>query len=874
DEAKKEEELPLKSTEKIEFTTDEGTWMSLDVSPDGQMIIFDLLGDIYTLPVAGGEAKRIIGGISFESQPRFSPDGKKIVFVSDRSGAENLWTSDPDGSNPKALTSGRNQRFVSPAWTPDGQYIIASKGGAVLLDTPTLWMYSKDGGTGVLLGPPPPPLPSPDSPTPPLPRPTKLGAVVSPDGRYVYYAMRMGLLEWDYNASFPIWQIARFDRDTSDTATITNAQGSAMRPVLSPDGKNLVYATRFETATALRVRNLETGKERWLMSNVTRDDQESRATRDLMPGYVFMPDGRSLIIPIGGKIQRVDFETGRATPIPFTAKVEAEIAPRLHFDYRVDDSAALRARLIRWPVLSPDGKRAVFSALNKLYVMDLPDGKPRRLTNSTVGEFMPSWSSDGRWITYVSWSTEGGHIWRISSDGSSQPQQVTRVAAFYSYPIFSPDATKIVYIQGATEDQLYSYLKPQPDLLHNPGEIAGIQPSSGLDLRWIPASGGDSKLIGSTQGGSLPHFANDPERIYLTAPNALTSVRIDGYDRRAHIKITGTGVTFGTQPPTADEIKLSPDGSRAFVSLQNKLFIIDVPKAGRETINVSIAPSGPSSVPVKKISAEGGDYIDWSQDGKTVTWAMGAKFYRQSVSADKPEVAEAVIETTRARPKGSVVLSGARIVTMKGDEVIERGDIVVTDNRITAVGAKGKVPIPAGARVIDVTGKTIIPGFVDVHAHMWNPRGVHQTQIWQYLANLAYGVTTTRDPQSSTNDVFAYTDLVDAGEIIGPRVYSTGPGVFSASGLDDKDATHNYIRRYKESYRTTTLKEYMAGDRVVRQWVAMACKEFGITPTTEGALDMKLDLSQMADGFSGNEHALPIHPIYKDVAEYVARTKT
>jgi imidazolonepropionase-like amidohydrolase len=157
---------------------------------------------------------------------------------------------------------------------------------------------------------------------------------------------------------------------------------------------------------------------------------------------------------------------------------------------------------------------------------------------------------------------------------------------------------------------------------------------------------------------------------------------------------------------------------------------------------------------------------------------------------------------------------------------------------------------------------------------MWNPRGVHQTQIWQYLANLAYGVTTTRDPQSSTNDVFAYTDLVDAGEIIGPRVYSTGPGVFSASGLDDKDSTRNFIRRYKEAYRTTTLKQYMSGDRVVRQWVAMACKEFGITPTTEGALDMKLDLSQMADGFSGNEHALPIHPIYKDVAEYVARTKT
>ncbi len=875
DEEKKEEELPLKSTEKIEFTTDEGTWMSLDVSPDGQTIIFDLLGDIYTLPVAGGEANRIIGGISFEGQPRFSPDGKRIVFTSDRSGAENLWTADRDGSNPKALTTGRNGRFISPAWTPDGQYVIASKGGETLLETPTLWMYNKDGGTGIHLGPPPPPLPSPDSPTPPQPRPTKMGAVVSPDGRFVYYAMRMGTVEWDYNASFPIWQIVRFDRDTSETATITNAQGSAMRPLLSPDGKSLVYATRFETTTALRVRDLETNKERWLTPNVTRDDQESRATRDLMPGYAFMPDGRSLIVPIDGKIQRVDFETGKATVIPFSAKVEAEIAPRLHFDYRVDDSATLRARLIRWTALSPDGRRVAFSALNKLYVMDLPNGQPRRLTASTVGEFMPSWSADGRWITYVTWSTEGGHIWRISTDGSSQPQQVTRVAAFYSYPIFSPDASRIVFIQGTTEDQLYSFLKErQPDLLHNPAEVAGIQPASGLDLRWMPAGGGASKLIGSTQGGSLPHFANDPERIYLTAPNGLTSVRIDGYDRRAHLKVTGTGATFSLAPPAADEIKLSPDGLRAFVSIQNKLYIINVPKAGRETVNVTIAPSGPASVPVKKISAEGGDDIAWSADGKSVTWAMGAKFYRQDASADKPEVVEAVIESVRAKPKGTVVLSGARIVTMKGDEVIERGDIVVTDNRIAAIGVKGRVTIPAGAKVIDATGKTIIPGFVDVHAHMWNPRNLHQTQIWQYLANLAYGVTTTRDPQSGSNDVFAYADLVEAGEIIGPRVYSTGPGVFSLSGLDDKEATRNYIRRYKEAYRTTTLKQYMSGDRMVRQWVAMACREFGITPTTEGALDFKLDLTQMADGFSGNEHSLPIHPIYKDVAEYVARTRT
>ena len=102
-----------------------------------------------------------------------------------------------------------------------------------------------------------------------------------------------------------------------------------------------------------------------------------------------------------------------------------------------------------------------------------------------------------------------------------------------------------------------------------------------------------------------------------------------------------------------------------------------------------------------------------------------------------------VVETA---PRLPAVLSGARIITMKGDEMYEKGDIAITDNRIVAVGPAGKVTIPAGAKRVDMTGKTIIPGFVDVHAHMWPPRDLHQSQVWQYLANLAYGVTTTRDP--------------------------------------------------------------------------------------------------------------------------------
>lgn len=880
----KKDELILKAEGKVSFTTDEGTWMSLDVSPDGKTIVFDLLGDIYTLPIEGGEAKRIIGGMSFDSQPKFSPDGKLIAFVSDRSGSEQLWVCKADGSEPKAITKGRGAGmlyFLSPSWTPDGNYIIASKSERGI-GTFHAYMWHKDGGSGVSIGPPPPPPAAPGQQPagPAQPALNKMGAVASPDGRFVYWAQRNGA--FNYNAQFPIWQIVRFDRETSETATITNSPGSAMRPVVSPDGKKLVFVSRFETKTAMRVRDLETSEERWLINGVTRDDQESRATRDTFPGYAFMPDGKSLIVPIDGKIKKVNFETGAATVIPFSAKVDMDLAARLHYNYRVDDSANVKARLIRYPAMSPDGSKVVFSAFNRLYIADLPGGSAKRLTNLETGEFMPTWSPDGKYVAFVTWSKEGGQIYRVQAQGGT-PEQLTSRAAYYSNPVYSPDNSKIVFTSGAITDQMFSDLREDHEFgseteaaLHGKaeGEVTGIGASTGTDLRYIAAFGGASTLIASAQGGRYPHFSSDSQRVYLTTGQGLVSVRLDGMDRRTHVRITGSGAP--PAQPGASVIRISPDGTQAFCEVQGKHYLVTIPKAGRETVTISVSGPG-SSVPVKKMSAEGGDYLNWSADGKSVTWSWGTKFYRQAISADKPESTELTVEKPRARTSGTVVLTGARIITMKGDEVIEKGDITITDNKIVDIKptpAKGKAVFPTGAKLIDVTGKTIMPGMVDVHAHMWPPRDVHQTQVWQYLANLAYGVTTTRDPQSATTDIYAYADLVDTGEILGPRIYTTGPGVFDRSGLDDKDSTRNFIKRYREAYKTDTLKEYVAGDRIVRQWVALACKEFNITPTTEGALDMKLDLTQMVDGFSGNEHALPIQPIYKDIAEFVAQSKT
>jgi len=837
----KEEPLPLKSDGKIEFTTDEGSWLSLDLSPDGRTIVFELLGDIYTLPFAGGTAVNIARGMAFDSQPKFSPDGKSIVFISDRSGAENLWVMEPDGKNPKVLTKGTRTKFASPTWTPDGKYIIASRSAGTAVNS--LWLYHKDGGSGIEMVRSMPAGAAAGT----APR-SSLGAVVSPDGRWVFFAQRERL--FSYNVTSAPYQIYRHDRETGETTRVTGAQGGGMRPMLTPDGKQLIYATRFDNKTGYRIREMETGEERWLLYPVTRDDHESAATRDTMPGAAFTPDGKELVTTLGGKIARIEIGSGKTTIIPFQARVEQEIGPRVYFETKVDEGP-VKARLIRWAQQSPDGKRLAFSALSRIYVMDLPTGQPKRLTTSAVGEFAPVWSPDGRSIAFVTWAPEGGHLWKIAADGGT-PQQLTKRAAFYSDLAWTPDGQRLVVVSGVTRERIEG------------------ESGEGQQLRWLPATGGETTLIAPMTGRS-PHFARASDRVYLWSGGAITSMRFDGTDRKTHVRITGPSLG-GPTPPTANDARISPDGQSAIADVQNKLYLVTIPMVGGDAPTVSVTDG--SSMPVKRLTLDGGEYLNWTPDGRSVTWSLGATFYRQAVGADKAESFTASIEATRAKPEGTVVLRGAKAITMKGDEVIEKSDILVTNNRIVEVGVQGRVKFPAGTRIIDVAGKTIIPGFVDVHAHLRRPNGIHQTQVWSFLANLAYGVTTTRDPQTGSNDAFAYEDMVDTGEILGPRVYSTGPGIFQQSGLDDLNATRAFVKRYKEVYHTNTVKQYMVGDRKVRQWVIMACKEFGLTPTIEGGLDLKLNLTHMIDGYSGHEHTLPIHPLYKDVVQFVVQTKT
>lgn len=590
--------LSLSPSRTIGFATEEGTWMALDVSPDGRTILFDLMGDIYAVDAKGGPAHPILRGMAFETQPVFSPDGSKIAFVSDRSGTENIWVANADGTGLKRLSNDSDVTiYASPVWSPDGDYVYASRTVPSLLAF-ELWMFHKDGGSGVQVtkGRPKGTEPFDD-------RHNALGATVSPDGRHLYYATKLGGI-WT-ERDLPHWSIARRDLESGVEEVIIASQGGAMRPTLSPDGRFLAYASRHGLRTGLRLRDLQTGDDRWLTFPIDRDGQEGGYYSDLVPRYDFSPDGKAILLSVDGEIKRLDVAESTLSDIPFSAPVELGIGASLRVEQH-EETGPVRVRVIQSPRQSPDGRSLVFSALGRLYIQDLHAGDaPRRLMNVPGPAFQPAWSPDGRDICFVTWSaSDGGHIWIAAANGRGVAKKLTDAASFYSEPSFSPDGETIVALRSSHHARLR--------------EETEIKLGRASDIVRVPAAGGTPSLVAHASGAKALQFGNDPDRILFQAPAGLSSVRMDGSDLRRHVVIEGRAASqYVDGPLPSEEVRISPDGRRALVKTASQLYLVAVPHVGGPTPPV-VNLSDPS-VARLKLTEVGADYFDWADGGRMMT---------------------------------------------------------------------------------------------------------------------------------------------------------------------------------------------------------------------------------------------------------------
>ncbi len=847
-------------TTEVPLDVTEGTWMSLDVSPRGDEIVFDLLGDLYTVPLAGGEAKALTHGLSWDMQPRYSPDGRFIAFTSDRGGGDNLWIVKRDGTDPQAVTQEKFRLLNSPAWSPDGQYLVGRKHftSRRSIGAGEIWLYHRSGGEGVQLTERPNEQKDVGEP------------VFSPDGRYIYYSQDITpgrFFEYNKDPNGQIYVIQRLDLETREVEPFVTGPGGSVRPTPSPDGRSLAFVRRVRGKSVLHVADVASGAERALFDGLDRDLQETWAIHGVYPTMAWTPDSKSLVFWAGGKLHRIDVASRRVTPIPFHVKGTRTVAEALRFPQQVAPER-FPVKMLRWVQVAPKGDRVVYQALGHLYVRELPNGKPRRLTKQTEHfELYPSFSRDGRSIVYTTWDDEKQGSIRVVSATGGEGKVVSTRPGFYLEPAFSPDGKHIVY--RATGG---GYLLP-----------ALWSREQGLYV--IPREGGLPRRL--VKDGEQPHFGARSDRVYYLAVEGgekedkreLRSIGLDASEQHTHL--TSAEVTG---------FRVSPNERWVLFRENYNAFVMPLPRGGK----AATVSRESKALPVSRVSKDAGEYLHWSGDSKRVHWALGPELFTRelreafSFMEGAPEKLPAApekgvnisFEAKQDAPTGALALVGARVITMRGDEVIENGVVVVQGNRITAVGRQGQVLIPPGAKRVDLGGKTVMPGLVDVHWHgAMGSDGIIPEQSWVHYASLAFGVTTLHDPSNSTAEVFAASELAKAGEIVAPRVFSTGTILYGAAGVGYKapveslDDARSHLKRMK-AVGAFSVKSYNQPRRDQRQKVLQAARELEMMVVPEGGSLFQHNMAMVMDGHTGIEHAIPLARLYADVRQVWGKSGT
>ncbi len=824
----------------------QGTWLSLDVSPDGKEVAFDLLGDLYTIPITGGEARPLTKGHAWDMQPRYSPSGREIAFTSDRGGGDNIWVIDRASGASRQITKEDFRLLNQADWSPDGNYIVARKHftSSRSLGAGEMWLYHRTGGdkgAGVQMTKARTKQKDTNEPA------------FSPDGRYLYFsddATPGGTFEYSKDVNGQIYVIQRLDRQTGDVESFVTGPGGAIRPTPSPDGKSLAFIRRIRYKSTLMLMDLASGRMTPLTDILDRDMQETWAVQGVYPGMSWTPDNKSIVFWAKGGIKRIDVASRSVSDIPFhvtgtrfvedAVRQQKEIAPA-NFD----------VKMTRFAHASPDGRRVVYEALGHLYVKDMAGGAPRRLTKAVEFESYPVWSRDGRSIAYVAWDDEKAGRIKVASATGGEGRIVTPEPGHYVEPAFSPDGSMITYRK--TRD---GYL---------------TTPMWGRDtgLYVVPARGGTPKRV--AKDGSQPHFGRTGDRIFFSADgedskHLLNSVSLAGTDEVTHL-ISDNAADF----------QVSPDEQYVAWTERYQAYVMPFVRSGR---SMEVGPDG-KSLPQSQVSADAGDWIHWSGNSRQLYWSQGPDLYIQSLAGSgdfaggkqvaAPVAAHLGFGASQVRPNGRIALTNARLVTMKGDEVIENGTILINGDRIEAIGAG--VAIPAGTRTVDASGKTIMPGLIDAHWHgsMGSDRIIPQ-QNWFHAAALAYGVTTVHDPSNDTFEIFAASEYQKAGRILGPRIFSTGTILYGATTpftaeIKSIDDARSHLRRLKAS-GAWSVKSYNQPRREQRQMIIQAARELGMEVVPEGGSLFEMNMTMIADGHTTIEHSLPVAQVYDDVLQF------
>ena len=859
-----EPELPLHT---IEFDTDEGTFMNVDVSPDENTLVFDLLGDLYTLPITGGAAKPLLEGRAWDHCPRYSPDGNRIAFISDRVGGQNIWTLDLRTHELHQVTHLHPHQYTesaagTPSWLPGGSEIsfgkvedakggmrIASVVNGELRELEPDWKPTGPGAFYVV------------------------SASFTPDGQRAFFSETLAVNGNPQGVPSAQTKLYALDLATRQRTLLTEAVSnrSEFKPQVSASGRWLAYGRRNGPGDIeLRVRDLRTNIDRRLIP-LTGADEPYRYEEgvDEIPAFAFTPDDQFIVISYGGKLHKVSVWDGSDSLIPFTVHVIRQVVKPAQPHYRIPDGP-LQVRAIRWPSVSKDGKRLLFSAVGYLWQMN-PNGQPTRLTHGDDFEYMPVLSPDGGRIAYVDFPRAGSGVepgqLTVLKFGETKSRRVTSDHAMYYLPSWSPDGSKVAVIRQIGEKDGAKAAFGWIDVAN--GSFHEVAPSPVEMSFGNPES--YSRLVGFSGDGRRIFFSWSKDRSH----SILAIAKLDGTDM--HELAEGDADVRGILP--------SPDLSEAIlIGWDEEAYLTSLSSDFRKPVHLTILHDG-----TKRVSKVGAYFPVWQGD-HAFTYGWSNHVYRYDTERDECNLVQQVdLRVSRREGSEIVVFRGARLITVAGDQgagpVIEHGSVVVEGRRIVAVGPLDSVVVPPGARIFDATGMTILPGLIDVHYHSIGIRlsaGITPPSPSMYYENrtaigdqtaIVYGVTTAWDALGGDNDgPLAVAELRETGRLPGPRWFFAGrPVGYPFQQIDSYATGLDAALKRRELGVEQVLKEYHTPDRERDQWFAESARQLGLGISSHVLGGLTQILQRAADGFGLEHVSFPI-PLYRDVQQFLVRT--
>lgn len=849
---------PTLPTRTVSFGTTEGTNMSVDVSPDGETLIFDLLGDIYSMPIGGGDAKPITSGTAWDRSPRYSTDGTRIFFISDRSGYNNLWQLGIADKSLRQVTHAPADIVGGPTWSEDGSRLLAGAvvGGSNFLNR-EITLQSINPDNGVMS-----PIAAPSMPLRKAGKRVRNGArmfsgVQSADGRVFYSEAQ--LLE---GGDRKVVRLYEFNQESKTRIALTpeDADYHEFKPELSRDGQRLAYFRQYsDRRVELRIVNRETSIETAIALGQA-DDASYTPRASSRPNYAFTPDGSSVVFWHQGKIHRVNIDNGSMETIPFEVAVARDVTVRVEPAANKADDVG-KATAIRWPSLSRDGQTMAFAAIGYVWSMDTRTGEIRRLTESNNFEYMPAISPNGRSVAYISFDKQyqRGRLMVVDTAGRQSREVLVDADADYLLPAWSDDGSMIAVIR-------------EPDRRQGVKAEYGWTSATTGTFHKVASASEYSNFPGSFSYARSVSFNAAGNKLLFTYPRSFHEIALVSADIH-----TGALQDLAMSTSEVGGIAPAPDlRSLALTRRDGSVWLIP--------FNIEETPASVSVLTsdARRVSQNAGYYLDWS-DSNEVTFGFGSNIYRYPLDGAGLQLLNVHVPVAKERAGNPIAFTGARLITVSGDTgagpVVESGTIIVENARIEAVGPTTEIAIPADAIVFDATGKTIIPGLLDSHYHN-SPSGFSALVLPDFgsikisdESAINYGVTSAWSPGGNTNDgLAAIDDLQAGGRIMGPRWSHSAPGPsafpdeFLTSYVDALAAVEQHV-----DLRADVIKEYSVSTREQQQWLLAAAHEnnLGIVSHLENLHGL---LTRIVDGYTGGDHPHIPMPFYKDVREMLRQT--